>query len=112
RGTGVRLITMRGIEHGKQQLLPAREEQGAIIKLDLQHVARDEMTPRAEIVADLLRARTLVVPAIAKQLQRVAENHALVGAPDARIGGILDARILRGRGVAGPARARFGPIRR
>src|SRR6185312_15282266 len=82
------------------------------VELDIQHLLRIEMIARLQIVANLLRARAEVVAAVADQIERVAGNDALVGRPDARTDWILDARILRGRRVADPTRARFRPVGR
>ena len=58
-----------------------------------------------QVVADLLRARAEVVAAVAEQGQRIAVDGAIVGRPQTAVGGILDARVLRGRGPALPAAA-------
>ena len=74
---GGRLRERRG-----EQILPAREEQRAIVELDREQVARCEMRAGCEVVAQLARARADVVTAVAEQCERLAADRALVAGPE------------------------------
>jgi hypothetical protein len=69
-------------ERAVQQVLPARQEQRAIVELDREQIARREMLVRGEIVAQLARARADVVAAVAEQGEHVSADGALVRRPE------------------------------
>jgi len=83
------------IEHTQQQRAPARQEHGAVIELDTQHVrGRDVALQCQQIIADLAGARPEIVlrtqrrhvPADELQLMIVG-GYARIGGPDAPRGG-------------------------
>lgn len=95
-----------------QQLLPAGQQQGAVIQLDVEQVAGRKAAMRLQVVADLLRAGAEIVATVAEQGQRIAVDGAIVGCPQATVDGIFNTWILRGRGPALPTAAGRGPVRR
>ena len=104
------------IEHAQQQRAPARQEHGAVIELDTQHVRGGDVALQCQqIIADLagarpeivLRAERRHVPADESQLMIVG-GHARIGGPDAPQRRIHDPRVIR---HGGPGRAAAGARR-
>ena len=105
------------IEQRQQQRLPARQEHGAVIELDAQHVrGRRGAGERHEVVADLAGAGAEVVLGAEAgevatdhlQLLRVVEATRALARPDPAVRRVDDARMIRGGVHRRVPRARAG----
>ena len=108
-GTVGRLCGRRGIEDAQGEGAPALEEQGAVVELQRQHVARACRGAGEQIVADDAGADAIGIATVADAREPVAVDHRGVGGPDAPDLRVDDAGDGRGVEVAVPAPGTVGP---
>ncbi len=93
-----------------QQLLPPRQEQRPVVELDRESVGRSEVIAGKEVVADLFRARPVVVAAVAQQRQPGIRRRPVVGSPQPAARRVLDAGEPLRRREPDPAGSRPRPV--
>ena len=98
-----------GVEMAQDQVAPPRQEGGARVELDVEHVGRRELLALAQSVADLARPGAHVVVAVAERREHAAVHDAGVGGPQAAARRIDDPRVLVRRQPAVPAAPAVSP---
>jgi len=94
------------IENVEQQIPPARQEQGAIVILNREHVFGLENIPREQAVTDLPGPRAEIVSTVADDGEGAGIGHARIRGPDATAVRIDDARVVFAGKPAHPAMRR------